>query len=52
MSHTAQLNGRDLAVDAAGNVLMGVDTPKGGVELPPASITFLTVGGAGNAACR
>jgi heparanase len=54
MGRTVQLNGKDLMVSAEGDVpvLEGVKTGKGDVVFPAASITFLTVGEAGNAACR
>ena len=54
MSHTVQLNGRNLALTSAGDLpeLVGVPTPKGTFDLPAASIGFFTVPDAGNAACR
>ncbi len=54
MSRTVELNGKDLMVSAEGDVpvLEGVKTAKGDVVLPAASLTFLTMGEAGNGACR
>jgi hypothetical protein len=51
---TVQLNGNSLAVDANEvlPILGGTPVPAGGVALPPASITFLTIADAGNASCR
>lgn len=54
MSHTVQLNGKDLVLATDGGVptLTGVAIRKGEVNLPAASITFLTFAGADNPACR
>lgn len=54
LSHSVQLNGRDLAVAANGDVpkMTGVSTAKGRVTLPPESITFLTFPDANNADCK
>jgi heparanase 1 len=54
MSHMVQLNGKDLALTASGDVptLSGASAAKGAVVLPAASITFLTVADAGDSACR
>ncbi len=54
MSHTVQLNGKDLALSSSGDVptLTGVTAPKGEVNLPAASITFLEFAGANNSACN
>ncbi len=54
MSHTVQLNGRELALAGNGDLpgLTGVAVAKGAVSLPPASITFLTLARAGNKACK
>ena len=54
LSHSVELNGRELALGGDGSVpkLVGVAQAKGAVALAPASITFLTVAGANNAACR
>jgi len=54
LSRTVELNGKELAVSAEGDVpvLDGVKTAKGDVVLPAASLTFLTMGEAGNGACR
>lgn len=53
-SHTVELNGRVLRVDAAGDVpaLEGAPVAAGKVRLAPASITFLAVAGAKNGSCR
>jgi len=54
LSRTVELNGKEMAVSAEGDVpvLDGVKTAKGDVVLPAASLTFLTMGEAGNGACR
>ena len=54
MSHTVQLNGRELALAGNGDVpeLTGVAAAEGPVSLPPASITFFTFARAGNKACQ
>jgi len=54
MSHTVQLNGKDLTLSANGDVPAptGVAAAKDVVALPAASITFLTFAGANNAACK
>ncbi len=54
MSHTVQLNGKDLVLSPRGDVptLIGMAAPKGGVHLPAASITFLEFAGANNPACN
>jgi heparanase 1 len=54
MSHTVQMNGKDLALTAAGDVprLTGAATAKGNYTLPAASIGFFTFAEAGNLACR
>ena len=54
MSHTVQLNGKELALTASGDLpgLTGVTTAKGDFSLPAASIGFFTFADAGNAACR
>jgi hypothetical protein len=54
LSHTVQLNGHGLTVPANGDVPTpaGLRTPAGVLTLPPASITFLTIAGANNPACR
>jgi hypothetical protein len=53
-SHRADLNGAELrvAADAALPRLDGVPAAAGPLALAPATITFLAVPGAGNAACR
>ena len=53
-SPTVQLNGKDLQLSATGDVpaLSGAATPEGELALPAASITFLTIAGANNKACR
>jgi hypothetical protein len=54
MSHTVQLNGRDLVLSASGDVPtpVGLPTAKGALNLPAASITFLTLASANNPACK
>jgi heparanase len=54
VGHTVQLNGKEMALSANGDVpaLAGMATPKGDVSLPAASVTFLTVAGANNPACK
>jgi hypothetical protein len=53
-SHTVQLNGKDLTLSANGDVPTpaGIATPKSKLTLPVASITFLTLAGANNPACK
>jgi heparanase len=53
-SHMVELNGKNLKVSESGDVpkLEGVGVAKGSVTMPPESITFLAMVGAGNAACR
>ncbi len=52
--NSVQLNGTTLALTATDDMppLGGVPTPSGSVDLPSTSITFLTMKGAANAACR
>jgi heparanase 1 len=52
-SHQIELNGTPLALGDDGKVpaLDGVAAPAGGLSLPPASITFVTLPGAQNGAC-
>ncbi len=54
LSHTVELNAKPLAVSADGDVpnLVGEAAPKGELTIPPASITFLTMAGADNKACK
>jgi heparanase 1 len=54
MSPTVQLNGVELGLTLDGDLpaINGVTQPAGRVSLTPASITFLAVPGAHNAACR
>ena len=54
LSHTVQLNGKELALTSSGNLpsLTGVVTAKGEFNLPAASIGFFTFADAANAACR
>jgi hypothetical protein len=54
LSHTVQLNGKDLGVSANGDVpaLSGFPAGKGTLALPPASITFFTLASANNPACK
>ncbi|MEO6802389.1 MAG: hypothetical protein ABI197_03980, partial [Granulicella sp.] len=54
MSKSVELNGKKLELAANGDVpaLAGVGAAKGTVALPAASITFLAIGDAKNAACR
>ncbi len=54
MSSTVQLNGVELALTPDGDLpaMHGAAQPAGHVSLAPASITFLDVSGAHNAACR
>ncbi len=54
MSKSVLLNGKDLSLTASGDVpkLVGVETNKGSLTLPAASITFLTFDRANNPACR
>ena len=53
-SHRIELNGKELvlAKGAAVPALRGVAAPAGQISLPAASITFLAIADAGNAACR
>lgn len=53
-ARTVRLNGQDLRLGANDELpaLRGERVPAGAVELAPASITFLAVANAGNAACR
>ena len=54
MSHSVQLNGKDLQLVAEGDVPTptGLATAKGALTLPAASITFLTIADANNSACK
>jgi hypothetical protein len=54
MSKSVLLNGNELSLTAGGDVpkIAGVETKKGSLTLPAASITFLTFDGAKNPACR
>jgi heparanase len=54
LSHHVQLNGRDLALEKNGAVpaLRGIQTSGGGIDLPPASITFLAIPAAANPGCK
>jgi heparanase 1 len=54
IGRTVQMNGRELALAANGDIpkLTGAATHKGRVFLPAASITFLTMPEANNAACK
>jgi heparanase len=54
VGHSVQLNGKEMMLSANGDVpaLAGLATPKGDVTLPAASITFLTLAGANNPACK
>jgi heparanase len=49
-----QLNGKELAVAGNGDLprLAGLRTAAGQIQLAPATITFLALPAAGNAACR
>jgi heparanase len=49
-----QLNGQELKLQGQDALpdLQGRSIPAGAVELPPASITFLAIKGAGNTSCR
>lgn len=53
-SQTVQLNGRVLKLSDKDELptLNGIPTSAGIIELPPASITFLTLSGANNLMCR
>ena len=53
-SSAIQLNGQDLKLGGADELpdLSGERIPAGAVELAPASITFLSMAGAGNESCR
>jgi len=54
LSESMMLNGKPLqaAEDGTLPAVTGQQTKAGEQKLPPASITFFTVRGAGNAACR
>ena len=54
MGKSVLLNGTDLSLTAGGDIpkLAGVETKRGSLTLPAASITFLTFDGAKNPACR
>jgi len=54
LSRQVQLNGTDLTLDSKDDLsrLAGVPIPAGDLTLPPATITFLAVPGAGNRSCR
>jgi hypothetical protein len=54
MGQSVDLNGKKLELAANGDVpaLTGVAAAKGAITLPPASITFLAIGDAKNAACK
>lgn len=54
MSNTVNLNGKELNVKANGDLpeIRGKSQKAGHVELAPATITFLAIKGANNAACR
>lgn len=54
MSRSVQLNGKDLQLAANGDVPTptGLALAKGTLTLPAASITFLTIADANNAACK
>ncbi len=54
MSRSVELNGKAMGLAANGDVpkLVGVSAAGGKVSLPAASISFFTVAGAGNSACR
>ncbi len=54
MSTSAQLNGKELALTASGDLpaMAGVPVAAGTIELPPASISFFAIPKAGNASCR
>ena len=54
LSSTVQLNGAELTLTSAGDLplLSGVPQPAGQVSLAPASIAFLAIPSAKNAACR
>ncbi len=54
LDRTVQLNGSDLALGAGDSLpdLPGITAPAGPVEFAPATITFLAIADAGNAACR
>ncbi len=53
-SKTAKLNGRELALSAEGSLpsFEGVSHPAGVIDLPPTSITFITIKDAHNPVCR
>jgi hypothetical protein len=53
-SHGVELNGKPLTMAKDGTVphLRGASPEAGRLSLPPASITFLALPGARNAACR
>ena len=52
--NSVQLNGTTLALTATDDMptMRGVPTPSGSTDLPPTSITFLTMKGAANPACH
>lgn len=54
MSNKVNLNGKELSVTASGDLpeIRGKSQKAGRVELAPATITFLAIKGANNAACR
>ena len=54
MSRSVELNGKALALAVNGDVptLVGIPFAGGKVPLPPASISFFSVAGAGNSACK
>ncbi len=54
LSRQVQLNGTDLTLGSNDDLprLAGMPTPAGDLTLPPATITFLAVPGAGNRSCR
>jgi heparanase len=54
LSHSLQLNGKDLALTTTGDIptLAGLPTAKGTLSLPAASITFFTFPSANNPACK
>jgi heparanase len=54
LDNTVELNGKELSVGSTGDLpkLEGVSIQAGSVQLPPASISFFAIPGAGNASCR
>jgi hypothetical protein len=54
MGHEVELNGKTMEVAANGDVPApkGIPTAKGELRLPVASITFFTIAGANNPACK